>query len=151
VKSLAFLVAALAAFPACAQVTIENAWARATPPGAKTAAGYMVLRNSGGADRLIGAVSPAAERVEMHTTVRDGDIARMREVKSYAIPANARFELKPGSAHLMLVDPKAPLTAGQKVPMVLKFEKAGEVNAQLEVRPLGAPSSHDAHNPHKGH
>ena len=131
---------------AWADVTVENAWARATPPGAKTAAGYMVLRNNGGADRLIGAASPAAERVEMHTTVRDGDIARMREVKNYAIPANARFELKPGAAHLMLVNPKAPLTAGQKVPVVLKFEKIGEVSVQLEVRPLGA-----AHDPHKGH
>jgi periplasmic copper chaperone A len=146
VKALVFLVAALAAFPVCAQVTIENAWARATPPGAKTAAGYMVLRNGASPDRLIGAASPAAERVELHTTVRDGDIARMREVKSYAIPANGRFELKPGSSHLMLVNPKAPLTAGQKVPVVLKFEKAGEVSTQLEVRPLGA-----AQDPHKGH
>ena len=145
-KGLLFLVAALAASPAWAQMTIENAWARATPPGAKTAAGYMVLRNSGAADRLIGAASPAAERVEMHTTVRDGDIARMREVKNYAIPANDRFELKPGSAHLMLVNPKAPLTAGQKVPVVLKFEKAGEVKTEIVVRPLGT-----AHDAHKGH
>jgi copper(I)-binding protein len=67
-------------------------------------------------------------------------------VKNYAIPANARFELKPGGAHLMLVNPKAPLTAGQRVPVVLKFENAGEVKTEIVVRPLGA--THDAH---KGH
>jgi copper(I)-binding protein len=146
VKSLLLWLAAVTAFPAYAQVRVENPWARAMPPGAKTAAGYMVLRNGGAADRLIGATSPAAERVEMHTTVREGDIARMREVKNYAIPANARFELKPGGAHLMLVNPKAPLTAGQKVAVVLRFEKAGEVKTEIMVRPLGA--THDAH---KGH
>jgi periplasmic copper chaperone A len=140
------LLLALAAAPAFAQISVEQPWARATPPGAKIAAGYIVIRNAGGADRLLGATSPAAERVEMHTTAREGDIARMREVKAHPVPARGELELKPGGAHLMFVNIKAPFKEGDKVPVVLKLEKAGEVKVEFHVRRLGA-AAHE----HKGH
>jgi copper(I)-binding protein len=133
----------LAAAPAWAQVTVSGAWARATPPGAKVAAGYMTLRNAAAAaDRLVAASSPAAERVETHVTVKDGDVARMREVKGYDVPANGTLTLAPGGSHLMLVNIKAPLKEGDKVPVVLRFEKAGEIHAQLAVRPLTRGGGH---------
>ena len=128
-----------AAAPAWAQVKVENAWARATPPGAKIGAGYMTLRNdSATADKLLSASSPAAARVEPHVTVEEGGISKMRPVKGYDIPAHGSFELGPGGAHLMLVNLKAPLKAGEKVPLVLRFQRSGEVKVELEVRPLGA-------------
>ena len=129
---------ALVALPAFADVKIENAWTRATPPGAKIAAGYMTIRNtSGTADKLVSASSPAAARVETHVTIEEGGISRMRPVKGYDVRANASFELKPGGAHLMLVNLKAPLKEGERVPLVLKFAHAGEVRTELEVKPLG--------------
>lgn len=135
---IAICFLALVALPAFADVNIENAWTRATPPGAKIAAGYMTIRNaSGTADRLIAASSPAAAKVETHVTVEEGGISRMRPVKGYDIPANGSFELKPSGAHLMLMNLKAPLKAGERVPLVLKFAHAGEVRTELEVRPLG--------------
>jgi periplasmic copper chaperone A len=144
---LLVLLAALVAMPAAAQIKIDNPWARATAPGAKIAAGYMVIRNGGApADRLIGASSPAAERVEMHVTIKDGDVFRMREVKGYDIPAKGSFELKPGGAHLMFVNIKAPFKEGQKIPALLRFEKAGEVKTEFHVGRLGAGSQE-----HKGH
>jgi copper(I)-binding protein len=140
------LAAAIAAMPAWAQVRIENAWIRPTAPGVKLAAGYMVIRNTGAtADKLISASSPAAEKIETHVTVKDGDILRMREVKGYAIPAKGAFALKPGGAHLMFVNIKAPLAQDQKVHAVLRFEKAGEVKVDFAV---GQPAP--AHE-HKGH
>ena len=139
----------LVALPAFADVKIENAWARATPPGAKIGAGYMTIHNSGAtADRLVGASSPAAAKVETHVTTRDGDISRMRPVKGYDIPANGTFQLTPGGSHLMLMDLKAPLREGDKVPLVLKFQRAGEVKVELQVRALGA--THDMSGMH-GH
>lgn len=132
---------ALVALPAFADVKIENAWTRATPPGAKIAAGYMTIRNgSGTADRLIGASSPAAGTVSPHVTVEEGGISKMRPVKGYDIPANGTFELKPSGSHLMLMGLKAPLKAGERVPLVLRFQNSGEVKVELEVRPLGATS-----------
>ena len=134
---------ALAALPAWAQVQVENAWIRPTAPGAQVAAGYMVIKNSGAAaDKLVSVSSPAAEKVETHVTMKDGEILRMREVKGYEIPAKGAFEAKPGGAHLMFVNIKAPLKEGQKVPAMLRFEKAGEVKVEFTVRqPAGQPAA----------
>ena len=137
------LAMVLAASPAVAQIKIENAWARATAPGAKIAAGYMVIRNGApAADRLIGASSPAAEKVETHVTLKDGDVFRMREVKGYDIPAGGSFELKPGGAHLMLVNIKAPFKEGAKIPLTLRFERSGEVKTELHVGRLTETPKH---------
>jgi periplasmic copper chaperone A len=135
------------AMPAWAQVSVDKPWSRATPPGAKVGAGFMQLRNAGAADRVVGASSPVAGRVEMHITVRDGDVMRMREVKSFEVPAGGSFELKPGGAHLMLMDLKRPLKKGEKVPLTLKLEKGGEVKVELTVEELGArqPAQHGGH------
>ena len=130
---------------AWSQVVVEQAWIRATPPGAKTAAGYMLIRNkSAQPERLAGGSSSVAGKVETHVHIKDGDVLRMREVKGYDIPAKGTFELKPGGAHLMLVDLKRPLKEGEKVPLVLKFEKSGEVKVEFEVRPL--VSAHREHS-----
>ena len=137
---LLLLISTLAvAAPAAAQIRIENGWARATPPGAKIAAGYMTIRNAAATpDKLVAASSPAAQSVQMHVTVKDGDIFRMREAKGYEIPARGGFELKPGGAHLMLVNIKAPFKDGAKVPLTLRFERAGEVRTELQVGRLDA-------------
>ena len=137
------LTLAVVATSASAQVRIDDPWTRATPPGAKVGAGYMKITSTA-VDRLIGASSPAAARVELHVTEKKGDVMRMREVKVYDIPARGSFELSPGGAHLMLVDLKAPLKEGAKVPLTLRFEKAGEVKVELQVRALGA-SGHQMH------
>ena len=123
---------------AFAQVQIDNAWSRATAPGAKIAAGYMVIRNdSAQPDRLVGASSPLAARVEMHVHIKDGDIVRMREVKGYDVPAKASFELKPGGAHLMFIEIKRPFKEGEKIPTTLRFQRAGEVKVDFNVGRLG--------------
>jgi copper(I)-binding protein len=127
------------------QVAVENAWARPTPPNAKLAAGYLTAVNAGAADRLLGASSPAAGRVEMHVTARDGEILRMREVKELKLPAKGRLELKPAGAHLMLVDIKRPFRQGEKIPVTLKFEKAGEVKVELDVGQRAPAAEHHKH------
>ncbi|HEV7476571.1 MAG TPA: copper chaperone PCu(A)C [Burkholderiales bacterium] len=140
-----FLFFIMCLFPAAAfaQVEIENAWSRATPPGAKVAAGYLTIRNkSTAADRLVGASSPAAARVETHVNEKQGEVMRMREVKGYEVPAKGSFELKPGGAHLMLVDVRRPFKEGDRIPLVLRFQNAGEIKTELEVKGLGAQKGH---------
>ena len=135
-----FIVAlALIALPASAQVSVERPWSRATPPGAKIGVGFLRLKNAGAAaERVITVSSPVAGRVEMHVTMREGDVMKMRQVDSFEIPAGGTFELKPGGAHLMLVDLKRPLAKGERVPLTLKLESGGELQVDLAVEPLGA-------------
>jgi copper(I)-binding protein len=135
----ALFLLALLATPALAQIEVENAWTRATPPGAKTAAGYITIRNkSSSPDHLIRAASPLAARVEMHVHLHDGDVMRMRQVKGYDIPANGSLELKPGGGHLMFVDIKRAFKEGEKVPVTLRFERAGERKLVFKVGRIDA-------------
>jgi copper(I)-binding protein len=67
---------------------------------------------------------------------------RMREVKGYEVPANGSFELKPGGAHLMLVDVRRPFREGDRIPLTLRFEKAGEIKTELVVSRSAPPSGH---------
>ncbi len=135
-----FIVFFSMSLPALAQIDIENPWSRATAPGAKLAAGYMVIRNrSASPDRLIGASSPLAARMETHVTVKDGEIVRMREVKGYDVPAKGSYELKPGGAHLMFVDIRRPFKDGDKIPVTLRLQNAGEVKAEFQVSRSTAP------------
>jgi copper(I)-binding protein len=130
----ALFLLALLASPALAQIEIENAWTRATPPGVKTAAGYMTIRNkSSSQDHLIRAASPLAARVEMHVHLHEGAVVRMRQVKGYDIPATGSLELKPGIAHLMFVDIKRPFKEGEQIPVALRFERAGEMKVEFRV------------------
>jgi len=134
-----FCLLALVASPALAQVGIDQAWMRATAPGARVAGGFMTLHNKGQApDRLVAASSPVAERVELHTHVKEGSVMKMRQVPGVDVPANGRVVLKPGGAHLMFVNIKRPIKQGENVPVTLEFEKAGKVKAEYAVGGLGA-------------
>ncbi|MDH4326487.1 MAG: copper chaperone PCu(A)C, partial [Betaproteobacteria bacterium] len=138
---LGLILLLCAALPAWAQVSVEQPWSRATPPGSKIGVGFMQLRNSGAAaERIVGASSPLAGRVEMHVTTREGDVMKMRQVESLEIPAGGTFELKPGGAHLMLMDLKRPLAEGARVPLTLRLENGGVLNVELTVQKMGARS-----------
>ena len=109
--------------------------------GASVGGGYLTVRNAGAADRLLGASSPVAERTELHEMVMEKDVMRMREVKGVDVPARGALELKPGAHHLMFMELKKQLKQGDKVPVTLKFEKAGEVKVELTVEALAAGGS----------
>ena len=118
-------------------VQIENAYTRATVPGQMAAGGFMKIENKGAADQLISASSPVAGEVQLHEMSMEGNVMKMRQVKDIAVPAGGAVELKPGGLHLMFMNIKAPLTAGQTVPVKLKFAKAGEVEVKIPVNAMG--------------
>lgn len=138
---------ALAADPA--PVTVLEAWARATPPGARTAAAYLTITNPGReADRLIGVSSEASERVELHTHEMAGGVARMRMVDSLDIPAGGQLVLQPDGAHLMLVGLRQALEPGGQLVLTLRFAKAGEIPVTAPVLALGSAGPAAPHPPH---
>jgi copper(I)-binding protein len=137
-------------------IQAREAWARPTVAGQPVGGAYLQLQNTGGAaDRLLGASTSAAERVELHSMQMSGDVMRMRQVDAIELPAGATVELAPGGLHLMLMGLKAPLRAGERLPLVLRFEKAGELKTELVVgnRGTGAASApaamHDHGQEHK--
>jgi len=124
-------------------VTISDAWARATPPGAKMGAIYMTLESAAG-DRLLRASVPKSVSAEtqIHEIVTasgaDGAEGKMtmQQIPSLELPPGQPVELKPGSYHLMLIHLKHALAAGDKVTVKLHFEKAGTRTVTADVRAL---------------
>jgi copper(I)-binding protein len=114
-------------------LTVEHPTARFTVAGQKAGGGFLSIDNRGAADRLVGASSPASERVELHTMRMEGDVMRMRRVDAIDVPANGRLEMGPGGNHLMFMGLKAPLKIGDSFPMKLRFQKAGEVTVEVQV------------------
>jgi copper(I)-binding protein len=142
---------ALLALPAAAHdytagdLTILHPWTRAAGVNGN-GAGFLRLRNGGTQpDRLIAASTPAARVVELHTMERDGDVMRMRPVRDIAVAPGATVELRPGGFHIMLIGLTAPMTQGGRVPLTLRFERAGEVQVELAVEAAGARGSGHHH------
>lgn len=126
-------------------IQIDRAYARATAPGQPAGGAYLRLDNRGPADRLLVASADVSQRVELHEMKMEADVMRMRQVDAIELPANKVVELKPGGLHIMLIGLKAPLKAGERFPMTLRFEKAGEVKLDVAVeavKPAG-PGHHD--------
>ena len=142
-SSLLFAFAALAHSQEKGDIEVRHPWSRATPPGAKVGVGYLEIRNKGSQpDRLLSATTPVAKRVEMHVTEHAGEVAKMRQLRVLEIPGRERLELRPGGAHLMLVDLVQPLKKGERFSVTLRFERAGEVEVQFEVQELGSRKPH---------
>ena len=161
VRSL-MLAAALVSASVCASawadgvragaLDIKDPWARATVPGQANGAGYLEVDNMGSTpDRLVSVHSDAAQKVEMHTMTMENGTAQMREVDGgVEVPAGGKVTVAPGGYHLMFVKLKAPFAAGASVPVVLTFQKAGDVKVMMPVRPLGG-MGHSGDMKHSGH
>lgn len=132
-------------------LAIDKPWSRATPAGAKVAAGYMTITNKGSAaDRLVGVSTSAAGRVEVHEMAMKDGVMTMRPISGgLPIDPGKTVTLAPGGSHLMFMDLKAPLKQGQKIPVTLEFEKAGKVNVTVDVQAVGAQSPAAAAPGHK--
>lgn len=128
-----------------------DAWARATPPGAKVGGGYLMIRNEGDApDRLIGGTVAFAERVEIHEMKMEGEVMKMAPLPDgLEIPAGGAVMLKPGGYHLMFMGLSQPLTEDEPAAVTLTFERAGTIEIPFAVAPMGA-KSHDHGMKHDG-
>ncbi len=119
-------------------VKAERPWARATAPRQAVGGSYVTL-TSGADDRLIGADSPVAGRVEVHEMTMDGTVMRMRALPDgLALPAGQAVLLAPGGFHVMLMDLKQPLVAGQTIGVRLRFQHAPPLDLQVPVMAIGA-------------
>ena len=107
------------------------------PPGAPSAAGYMVIAYSGPQpDRLVGIEVPRARSASLHRTeVSPDGIARMRPVKTVEIPADEIVSFEQGGMHVMLMGLTAPLHEGEMVPATLIFDHAGRIEIAFMVDP----------------
>lgn len=150
--TLAALLAATTA--AQAQTTVKEAWVRGTVAQQK-ATGLFAQITSAQGGRLVAASSPVAGVVEIHEMTMDGTTMRMRALPNgLELPAGKTVELKPGGLHVMLMDLKGPVKAGDTVDVTLTIEgkdgKKEQIALKAPVKALAAPAM-DGQGPHGGH
>ncbi|HSQ05526.1 MAG TPA: copper chaperone PCu(A)C [Burkholderiales bacterium] len=126
---------------AATEVSVMNAWIRATPPGQKTAGAYLEIRSRENA-ALVAVSTPVAVKAELHTMNMAGGIMRMRPVEKIDLPPGKPVALAPGGLHIMLTGLKQPLKEGERIPLALTIQPAAgaplTVKVDAEVRALGA-------------
>lgn len=124
----------LAAEPVYEPIVVRDAWLAQPPPGTEVIAGYVEL-TAAETDRLRGATSTFARRVELHAHEHVDGVMKMRKLdEGVALPAGQAVKLEPHGLHLMLFDPEHRPEVGEKIWIGLDFEQAGSVSIAFEVR-----------------
>jgi periplasmic copper chaperone A len=127
-------------------LVISGQYIRETPPNAPVAGGYLTIENKGEDDRLVGISSDIAGMVQIHESVEEGGIAKMRELENgLALPSGETVELASGGYHLMFMQLKGSVKDGDMVNVTLTFEKAGDVSVMFPVKAMGDMGGHSGH------
>ena len=139
---LLILGAALAGASAAkaGSISAEKAWSRATPTGAKVAAGFVTIKNDGGEpDRLVSVSADFAGETQIHQMSMTGGMMKMRPVpEGIAIPPNSTVVLEPMGYHLMFMGFTQPLKQGDAFPAKFNFEHEGSMEVTFQVLGMGA-------------
>ena len=139
---------------ALAQVTVKDAWVRATVPAQMATGAFMQLQ-AAQATRLVAARSPVAGVVEIHEMTMVDNVMRMRAVPGLDLPAGKAVELKPGGYHVMLMDLKGPVKEGDVVPVSLVVEGKDGLRQTVEIkataRALNTPAAAKTEGHGSGH
>ena len=130
------LVACKPATPTAPAIEIRDAWARETAPGQTNGAAYFTIVNMGSeGDRLVSVTTPAASMAMIHGSSNSNGVMAMRMMADLPVPGSATVTLAPLGTHLMLTGLSAPLHAGDRVPLTLRFARAGARQVDAAVLP----------------
>ena len=132
IATLALAAASIAAHAATAPVKAENAWARASVQGQDSSGAFVTLVANEPVT-LTGVSTPAAGIAELHEMKMDGGVMRMRAAETLPVAPGKPLELKPGGFHIMLMDLKAPLKPGTRIPLTLSFKDAKGQASELKL------------------
>lgn len=104
-----------------------------------TSAVYLTVKNSGAADTLLSAKSPASKETQIHETITEGSSMKMQELKDgAAVPGSGELTLKPGGYHVMLMGLISPLKDGDSIKVSLTFKNAGTIEVTAPVKTITA-------------
>lgn len=120
--------------PISAKVVFHGGYAFETFKGQKVAAAYVSIFNQSDKDLVIKSItSTICEVAEIHDTVLEGEIMRMKKVESLNIPARSEFYFQPGSTHIMLMGLNQELKDGTNFKLNFEFKNKQNLNVEIMV------------------
>jgi copper(I)-binding protein len=151
VTACVFIVASSLAVADDASIHVRDAWIREAPPNTQVLAAYFTIENHAPqVDALTGVSSAGFGKIEIHRTEIKEGVARMLPQPELALPSHETVKLEPKGLHLMLMEPKSVLHAGDHVTLQLTFKNAKPLSIDAEVRKShdGADHSHEHQHHH---
>lgn len=138
-KRLLLLTLLLLVLSACSPsngaLSVQDAWARQALQGQNGAVYFVIQNDTRTDDALIGAGTDAAASAEAHMSMMDSSgVMSMRMQDAVQVPAGESIVFKPGDLHVMLIDLNRDLQINDTFTLTLRFEKAGEITLQVEVK-----------------
>ena len=131
------------------EVHIAHPWSREMPAVAPTAAAYFVVHNKGTeADRLLSVATPHAGKAELHEHLHADGLMKMQQVQSVEIPAGGEVKFAPMGYHVMLFNLKQQAKDGERFPLTLTFEKAGQLEVEVAVHKEAPAGDHPSPEKH---
>jgi len=118
-------------------IHLDHVWARPTASTATPGVVYFTATALKQPERLNGVSSPVAASAELHETVNDNGVMKMRPVQSIEVTPGKPVVFAPGGYHVMLMGLKSALKTGQSFPVTLTFEHAAPVTVTAKVEAGG--------------
>jgi len=120
-------------------VVIEEAWARASIGTSSPAAAFMTIRNLGTENvLLVGVESPVAAKSEVHETIVENGVMKMRPVPEIELTPASDLKLEPGSLHIMLMKLNEPLVEGGSIDITIRFGDGSTISTVAPIAGVGA-------------
>ena len=128
-------------------ITVTNAWIRAMPPSFKHTAAYLTIKNGTSEEiKLIGVETDAAATGELHTMDLANGQMKMKQIDHIMVQKNDFIDLKPEGQHIMLIGLNRPLNEGDKVDLILIFDKDVKKELLVEVMKSGRENEESMHH-----
>jgi copper(I)-binding protein len=144
--TLVFLALAQVA-QAAGKLGVEDAWIRVAPPGAGMLAGYATLKNSGDAPiSVLATQSDVFRSTSVHESRIDKGVSKMRKLDRLEVLPGTEVKLAPGSKHLMLMQPRREIVAGERIEIVFLLADGTRVPALFDVLPVDAAGGETHHH-----
>lgn len=128
-------------------IMVSDAWVREGPPDTSALGGFMVIKNHSSKTRtLVKASSSGFGMAQLHRTIEQDGMSKMKHQKKIIIPAHGSLTFKPGDYHIMLMKPKKAYKAGDHIKITLGFADGSEVKVKYTVRKgMGKGLDHSKH------
>ena len=133
----ALLIMPVAAVADMSPINVDHAWSRAAMAGHQGVI-YLTISDTGAPDTLTSVATPVAEKADLHETINDQGVMKMRPVAALTVAPGKPLTLTPGGYHIMLMNLKQPLKEGDSFPVTLTFAKSGQVTTTVIVEKAGA-------------
>jgi len=131
---------------AASALTFDGAWIAEAPPSSRVMVAYMKINNSSDqVAKIVSASSESYKRISFHQTKNENDMAKMKHMSTFTIPAKGQLVLEAGSHHIMLFHPVKKFKAGDQVNLKFTLENEETISITVPVKKQQMDHGHHHH------